>query len=1347
MNWHTTYYPPGGGTPVVRDTPGFLGLPTVMDVDGKVGPDVCGLMNYSTSTGTVTQSISRLPLTAAFPMDIAGQFLDNTVSAGYLTQGSAAPSNFQTTITVAALAAGGSGSGLTTDTKLSGAGPTFTQTAALSSAAQFSLASTKPPATYHFASSTPGGSGGSGTQLNYTGSSPSTKFAESTTLGSLNLGVAQTPGATSFEYCTSSKGFCSNEPAANSATENGSMHFVANQPVQVDQTSGASGTPCPATAILGDAHLHGSSFYIGHDTTASATAPGHVWVDTAGQSVSGCLATASTIGTLPPNFQAKARNATWEGTGSAPAATAKSGTVSCPPGTAVKGGPATILGIGFTLDPYICYLPPVPATPKISGSLTNGIVNAYEGTALTGVPGVWGPAAPNAPKLTYSWLTCDLNGNNCNAIANTNSLTYTPTHDENVNHNTLVFAVTGMNPDGTQTVQSAPTAVVTLPPPPIDNMPPTISGVDAPGKTLTANPGTWTGSGLKPFQYQWETCTSSDISSCTNVNATNGTGQMYNTDPTLANYYVRVTVSATDSFGQNTMVTSAPVLISALAAVQLSQSSQVPDGPVYASAPNPTTGTSYIGGAFDTVGPQVGRGGQVPGSTSPEPTNYSPSLAAMVSGGSISPDGSSGIINAVVSDGNGGYFLGGSFTSVLGTACPSGLAHIVSAGTLDVTTSYCSASLGGTVKALDYLANGKINSLGSAVTLDALAVGGTFGLVLIDSQGALTSVQSNGTVNAITDDGSSADFFYGGKFTNIGSMPAGNLGAVMISAAPIQGTPMTVTVGAFPGIVTCSTSCTSPAVTTITAAVAGLLGGTPEIYFGGTFDTVYTTDAGYAKVSTSMATRNNAAVISEATPGQQAIGSWSPNPNGPITAISAVTLANTVYLAGNFTTLADGTTSGKVDTGFQGLAEYGIKAGGTPQTSGMASSSSPNTAWKPSVDNGQVLAMNAESGLVKDGGVYLAGSFTSISGNVRHRLAHLAVPSTTNPGPDGWNPDAGHTVRGLVRPASGPVIFAVGDFQVLGGTTQLNAAELNTNGTFTTWAPNPDGPVNALAVNGTTVYLGGSFAHIGTAAQAGLAAVGANGTLLTGANPAANGPVAALTVASGTLYVGGSFTTVGTSGRLNLAAVNSGGMVTTWNPGVTGGTSPTVSAIAVSADGSTAYVGGTFTTVGTNASARKNLASINTGSGAANTWNPNLTGSVSAIALSTDGKTAYVGGNLTSVGSGSVNNLAAIDTGTGAANTGFNPNPNGIVRALAMLGGTVLVGGDFTTIGGTGGPYAAQVDAVTGAATSFAPAPNGSVYSILVNSTTASGNPLVGLFGAFTNIGGNSTDGYGFFGG
>ena len=100
------------------------------------------------------------------------------------------------------------------------------------------------------------------------------------------------------------------------------------------------------------------------------------------------------------------------------------------------------------------------------------------------------------------------------------------------------------------------------------------------------------------------------------------------------------------------------------------------------------------------------------------------------------------------------------------------------------------------------------------------------------------------------------------------------------------------------------------------------------------------------------------------------------------------------------------------------------------------------------------------------------------------------------------------------------------------------------------------------------------------------------------------------------------------------------------------------------------------------------------------TWQTN--GRVEAIAIV--GSTAYIGGQFTSVrpagdpaGTGEVarNRVAAINLSTGAL-LPWNPNASGTVQAIAASGSTVYLGGSFTQVGGKGHQRVAAVDATSG---------------------------------------------------
>ena len=80
---------------------------------------------------------------------------------------------------------------------------------------------------------------------------------------------------------------------------------------------------------------------------------------------------------------------------------------------------------------------------------------------------------------------------------------------------------------------------------------------------------------------------------------------------------------------------------------------------------------------------------------------------------------------------------------------------------------------------------------------------------------------------------------------------------------------------------------------------------------------------------------------------------------------------------------------------------------------------------------------------------------------------------------------------------------------------------------MTSWNPNPDDSVQALAVAGDEVVLGGSFAHVGKGpvAAAGLAAVDRIvGAPMASFHGAADSTVYSLLAAGPSIYVGGQFT-------------------------------------------------------------------------------------------------------------------------------------------------------------------------------------------------------------------------------
>jgi hypothetical protein len=276
------------------------------------------------------------------------------------------------------------------------------------------------------------------------------------------------------------------------------------------------------------------------------------------------------------------------------------------------------------------------------------------------------------------------------------------------------------------------------------------------------------------------------------------------------------------------------------------------------------------------------------------------------------------------------------------------------------------------------------------------------------------------------------------------------------------------------------------------------------------------------------------------------------------------------------------------------------------------------------------------------------------------------------------------------------VLWAAGNFSTTGPSPLGGLAAFDpTTGARTTFnqSLNGGGAVHALAASGSTVYLGGSFNHIGVTPRQNAALLrhvpGDEGEVLR-FDADVNGDVTALALAGDTLYLGGPFDRINTTGggavRNHLGAVDStSGDVLPFDPNVNG----PVRALQV--DGGTLFAGGAFTTVN-GTEARQRLAALDRLTGAARSWRADADAPVNALAL--HGRTLFAGGPFTQVGAATRPGVAAIDADSAAVadwppfelttdpiSGGLFPGPQPTVpvtHALAVGGSTGLVaGGDF----------------------------------------------------------------------
>lgn len=341
----------------------------------------------------------------------------------------------------------------------------------------------------------------------------------------------------------------------------------------------------------------------------------------------------------------------------------------------------------------------------------------------------------------------------------------------------------------------------------------------------------------------------------------------------------------------------------------------------------------------------------------------------------------------------------------------------------------------------------------------------------------------------------------------------------------------------------------------------------------------------------------------------------------------------------------------------------------------------------------------------------------------------LALPAAATPTPV---PAASWVANGTVWTTAtiGDTVYLGGSFGELSPATGGGIVLDPGTGVRDETQPQVAGTVRAAAAAPAGGwYLGGSFTSVAGVSRGGLAVVKADGTL-GGWNPkAVGGQVAALALSpdAGTLYVGGTFTSIKGQPRAGLAsfatATNS---LTSWAPTVTGGG---VVTIAPSTDGSTVFVGGSFTGIG--GTARSHVAALDPATGAvSSSWNPGADGQV--LSLLATGSAVYAGGTFASLGGSPRANVGAVDPATGAPVVWTGTGTNGTVRALGLVGTDLAIGGTFSSLDGEGRSNLGTVDTSTGEVKTWSPAPDGAVTSLLVDG----GGATVFAGGDFLSAGG-----------
>ena len=369
----------------------------------------------------------------------------------------------------------------------------------------------------------------------------------------------------------------------------------------------------------------------------------------------------------------------------------------------------------------------------------------------------------------------------------------------------------------------------------------------------------------------------------------------------------------------------------------------------------------------------------------------------------------------------------------------------------------------------------------------------------------------------------------------------------------------------------------------------------------------------------------------------------------------------------------------------------------------FAAESDLDTSYTPSVTIASggltIFSVVAQT----DGKSVIGGTFTSVNGQPRTRIARLNADGTLD-GTFSSTLAPNGTIFDMKIQSDGKII-AVGNFTTVNGTAHLRIVRINTDGTVDATfnsAVGADNQVLCIALQSDgKILIGGDFLNFGATAQKYIARLNTDGTLDTTFVPANIVPATASGVVyviaplpDGTIYFGGGFSSVGGSARNFIARLTAtGANDAAFNPGT--GPNSFINSILPLPSGQV-MVGGSFNAWG--AANRLGVVRLSSTGTLDGTFNANLlNGSANVYnILPQAGGKFLLAGSLTALssngaGSGFRRGIIRVDA-TGAADAAFNVNvgTNGTINSTAIQpDGKILVGGQYLSYNGIAqAPYA-----------------------------------------------------------
>jgi hypothetical protein len=652
----------------------------------------------------------------------------------------------------------------------------------------------------------------------------------------------------------------------------------------------------------------------------------------------------------------------------------------------------------------------------------------------------------------------------------------------------------------------------------------------------------------------------------------------------------------------------------------------------------------YIGGDFTRVGPYQSRLAMLNTTTGAESATPIPTA--------------NNSINNVISDGDGGWFVGGNFT-VIGDLPRLRIAHILEDGSVDpdfifdangsIMTMYLDGAtlyFGGSFTTVNGTARGKAASVDlNTMTLNsfnpAITTGGS-GVLAIDVEGGVVYV--------------------GGDFTSVNS--GASLRGRIAALDSITGT-----------ATSWNPNATSGAVWTIAAEGS-------TIYVGGSF------------INIGGAGRNRIAQLSSGS--NTADPTW--NPNSSATVYQLQILDGSTLFA-RFSDGANTTIGGQVRNYLAKISRTGT---------GLA-----DAAWNANVPT-RVLSY-----AITGSDLYIAGEFLTVNSIARRYIAKLSLAdasvSSWNPADisarvtdiatDGTNVFIGGdftVVSGFFSP--GVAIFDTNlnlvPFDPFDGQTPglINAMVISGNDLYLGGAMRYfkdvgfiddffkvdlslgeidesfdmgiDSQILSMDLEGNILYLGGWFEAFGVTPRFGAAAIDITSDTLTGFDPNVNNAVYSIDAdhTLGQVFLAGFFNQVGGNAAPNLASVAtvSGAFISNLN---TNG-----AVFGLSDVSGNTYATGSFSTLN---SVSKNGLGLIQGA-----FSADVGGDGWSVYVDPENQ-LYAGGSFSTV-NGQPTGYAALFDASGNL-TPWNSQitgSSGIVITFARFGDYLVVGGDFLTVAG-----------------------------------------------------------------